>query len=411
MYTKNHQTLHMPQMKHYFQILPRLTTLFVGLIILLIPSTEAFGQQCTVGPAIDSVTVTASSYSIQSGGRVTIDAKALISYCTSQPPATVTTIYEGVSGDTSKPVLSNSHDATAFAIYDTPPLTQNTSYWARVTATAGTYPTSVKDSNTVTIAVAQAATNPIDDARFFVRQQYLDFLNREPDQGGFDFWTGLITACKDDAQCVNSKRVTVSAAFFIEQEFQLTGNYIYRMYKAAYGQGHSPSYAQFTPDRARINPDANQIEASKQAFADLFVQRPEFLAMYPTTMAPDVFVGKLIDVVRAETNGAVDLSSKRGDILNTLQTSGRGSAVRKVAEDASFQSAEYNKAFVTMQYYGYLRRDYDDAGYGFWLDVLNNRVKNNYRGMVCAFITSAEYQYRFSSVLTRNDSICGQIGQ
>jgi hypothetical protein len=27
-------------------------------------------------------------------------------------------------------------------------------------------------------------TNPIDTAAFFVRQHYLDFLNREPDQAG-----------------------------------------------------------------------------------------------------------------------------------------------------------------------------------------------------------------------------------
>src|ERR1043166_5831983 len=30
------------------------------------------------------------------------------------------------------------------------------------------------------------APNPLDDANFFVRQQYVDFLNRAPDQGGFD---------------------------------------------------------------------------------------------------------------------------------------------------------------------------------------------------------------------------------
>lgn len=257
---------------------------------------------------------------------------------------------------------------------------------------------------------AQPTMNPIDVTPFFVRQQYADFLNRAPDDGGLAYWSNLITSCSPtDEQCINSKRVTVSAAFFIEQEFQLTGNYVYRMYTATYGQ--RPTYAQFMPDRARINPDASQIEASKQQFADLFVQRAEFLAKYPATMTPDAFIDGLIATVKTETNGAVDLTSQRATLLSTLQTSGRGSAVRQVAETTAFQSAEYNKAFVTMQYFGYLRRDPEDGGFNFWLDVLNNKVANNYRGMVCAFITSAEYQDRFSSVITRNDSVCGQIGQ
>lgn len=127
-------------------------------------------------------------------------------------------------------------------------------------------------------------------------------------------------------------------------------------------------------------------------------------------MQPGAFIDQLIATVKTETSGAVDLTSQRANLLNTLQTNGRGSAVRQIAEDAAFQNAEFNKAFVTMQYFGYLRRDPEEGGYNFWLDVLNNKVANNYRGMVCAFITSAEYQDRFSSVRTRNDSICGQIG-
>lgn len=45
--------------------------------------------------------------------------------------------------------------------------------------------------------------------------------------------------------------------------------------------------------------------------------------------------------------------------------------------------------------FGYLRRDPDEGSYNFWLDVLNNHQPNNFRGMVCAFLTSREYQERF----------------
>jgi len=92
-----------------------------------------------------------------------------------------------------------------------------------------------------------------------------------------------------------------------------------------------------------------------------------------------------------------------------IQHKSRSRIMRFVADDPSFREAEYNRAFVLMQYYGYLRRDPDEGGYQFWLNVLNTRVSGNFRGMVCAFINSEEYQKRFSSVRTRTDSVCAGI--
>jgi hypothetical protein len=72
------------------------------------------------------------------------------------------------------------------------------------------------------------------------------------------------------------------------------------------------------------------------------------------------------------------------------------------------QISQYNPAFVLMQYFGYLRRNVDQGGYDFWVDIVNNQQPNNYHGMVCAFITSTEYQLRFGSVVTRSNADCGQ---
>jgi hypothetical protein len=56
---------------------------------------------------------------------------------------------------------------------------------------------------TAILTIADDATepsqNPIDDPSNFVRQHYHDFLNREPDQSGFDFWVGNFTPCGSDA--------------------------------------------------------------------------------------------------------------------------------------------------------------------------------------------------------------------
>src|SRR5690349_10855625 len=68
-----------------------------------------------------------------------------------------------------------------------------------------------------------AATNLIEDAQLFVRQHYLDFLNREPDPAGLDFWTKEITNCGADQVCRELKRISVSTAFFLSIEYQNTG--------------------------------------------------------------------------------------------------------------------------------------------------------------------------------------------
>ena len=260
--------------------------------------------------------------------------------------------------------------------------------------------------------------NPIDDPQFFVRQQYLDFLSREPDGGGLAYWTNEITQCGKDTACIHRRRIGVSAAFFIEQEFQETGYFVYRFYKASFNR--PPNYTEFTSDRSRVM-DGSSGEASKQVFADEWVQRPAFVAAYPTTMSNTEVVNKLFD--------SAGLTASRYDPLRQQEilamNAGRSRALvlRDVIEIPDFktvpnpndpryselkQLSQYNPAFVLMQYFGYLGRNVDSAGYAFWLDVVNNREPNNYRGMVCAFITSTEYQLRFGSAVTRSNADCGQ---
>ncbi|HZI85593.1 MAG TPA: TIGR03118 family protein, partial [Pyrinomonadaceae bacterium] len=133
-------------------------------------------------------------------------------------------------------------------------------------------------------------TNIIDDAQFFVRQQYLDFLNREPDAGGLAFWTSQITACGSDQACIDRKRVDVSGAFFLSIEFRETGFLAIRTHRAAFGatgatgQTVAPVlYGSFIPDTQALQKDFifgapgadAQLEANKVAYFNDFVTRPE----------------------------------------------------------------------------------------------------------------------------------------
>jgi hypothetical protein len=247
----------------------------------------------------------------------------------------------------------------------------------------------------------QPTTNPIDHARTFVRQHYLDFLSREPDSGGLDYWTDQINQCGTDLTCIRSRRIGVSGAFFVELEFQRTGSVVYRLHKASYGT--RPSYAQFMPDRSQLV-DGPQLPATTLAFANTFVRRPEFLVAYPDSMTAAAYVNKLYDTAQVMNNPV-----QRQQAIDALiaGTKTRAQVLLDLTEINEFKQREYNPSFVLMQYFGYLRRDPDQGGYDFWVDIINNREPNNYPAMICAFLTSAEYQQRFSAVVTSFNSQCG----
>ncbi|PYS40353.1 MAG: hypothetical protein DMF71_13455, partial [Acidobacteria bacterium] len=415
-----------------------------------------------------------------------------------------------------------------------------------------------------------SATNPIDDPTFFVRQHYLDFLNREPDTAGLTFWVNTITSCGADAQCTAVKRINASAAFFLSIEFQNTGYLVYLTHKAAntIPIGVTPPgvpvlFGTFEKDTQALQKDFvfgqagadAQLEANKVAFFNDFVTRPEFVNKYPATLTNAQYVDALlanagigtsdfsvnltnaqevpprfpttvggarrpnsfgnarfvinagetamtmistinnIDVTGSQTadvnddlvaahihagatvqpgvNGPVvwgffgspnndntpddrvvtpfvggvgatftgkwDAPEGNGTTLTaqlpniragrayinfhttqfgggeiradfpatqafrdslvnglTAATETRATVLRKIAEPPFVAATEFNNAFVLMQYYGYLRRDADNAGFAFWLNKLNSFGGNFVNAeMVKAFITSSEYRQRF----------------
>lgn len=258
-------------------------------------------------------------------------------------------------------------------------------------------------------ADAVLSANPLDTAEFFVRQQYVDVLGREPDAAGFNFWSDRILDCASDADCIRSRRIAVAAEFFIHQEFQQSGAFIYNLYSGSLSR--RPAYGEYAIDRQQVV-GGPHLEAEKQAFAESFVQRGEFIQKYQMNSTAAGFVDALLTNLR-QTSGA-ELSSQRDSLIaryNTgaNQAESRSFVLRDVTENAAVRDANYNAAFVLTEYFGYLRRDPDQEGYNFWLNVLTNRVPDNYHAMVCAFLTSAEYQQRFSSVVAHTNVECQPV--
>ena len=79
--------------------------------------------------------------------------------------------------------------------------------------------TNVHSLNYTTCAGTSATNNPIDGSRYFLQKLYWDFLGREFDQDGLNYWRFNITQCAFDMNCVGTKRVDVARAFFYSGEF------------------------------------------------------------------------------------------------------------------------------------------------------------------------------------------------
>lgn len=238
--------------------------------------------------------------------------------------------------------------------------------------------------------------NVIDTADYFVRQHYLDFLGREPDESGFTFWSDQILSCGSDVACRERRTINVSAAYFLSIEFQQTGGLVDGLYRASFNR--PPTFGEFMPDTAIVAHDvvvgradwAQILEANKQAFVVAWVDRPGFRAAYDG-LSNAAFVDTLI------AHTGVSFDGNRDALVSALDGgTSRAVVLRQIVENDGFTRAKANRMFVMMEYFGYLRRDPDEDGYQFWLNKLNQFGGNFEQAeMVKSFIVSGEYRDRF----------------
>ncbi|HKO95920.1 MAG TPA: S8 family serine peptidase [Pyrinomonadaceae bacterium] len=232
--------------------------------------------------------------------------------------------------------------------------------------------------------------NPLDDNDFFIRQQYIDFLGREPDPGGLAGWRNVLVNCGITI-APPCDRVEVSAGFFRSEEFQSRGYFIYRFFSAV---GRIPVSEDFYPDFAKVSGflTADQLEANKAAYVNEVMARPDFQTKYGSTLNnPTAYVEALLQTV------GLPAHPSRQSWINTLNASNttttRGQVLRQLVESVEVYNKYYNEAFVIMQYFGYLRRT-ADASYLSWINTMN-QSNGDYRTMINGFMNSSEYRRRF----------------
>ncbi|MEO8436648.1 MAG: CHRD domain-containing protein, partial [Pyrinomonadaceae bacterium] len=296
----------------------------------------------------------------------------------------------------------------------------------------------------------QLLWNPLNEPVYLVTQHYYDFLGRLPDPGGLNFWLNELTVCGTSVQCLRDRSVGVSNAFFYEQEYQQTASFVFLLYRAAYGDAQPfpnpdpgnvteanklPRYLTFVRDRAQVV-GGSELAATQQALANAFVQRPEFVTKYPLSLATGAqFVDAVLATIQS-ASGVTLAMADRDALITHFNNGGRGLVMFHLANDywngcdrlnppqsapcvpagfgaavdnRVFIDAEYNRSFVYSQYSGYFRRDADIGGFLFWLNQVSQAPPRNVakqHAMVCAQITSAEYQFRFGDTAPRTDAEC-----
>jgi hypothetical protein len=265
--------------------------------------------------------------------------------------------------------------------------------------------------------------NVVDDTRTFVRQQYHDFLNRDADVAGLNFWADNIDQCDDPArkptgqtvaQCKQVMRINTSAAFFLSIEFSQTGGLVQAFYAAAFDRPKSlPSYLEFIRDTQAVGRGVvvgegdwqQKLNANRDVFMKDFVMRPEFVGLYPTVDSPAAYINKLYlhAVGRQPTTDELEQAiNEFGGSLNAEDAGARARVLLCVTMAQDVDGEVHRRSFVQMQYIGYLRRNANELpdtnfdGYDFWLQKLN-QFNGNFidAEMVKAFIESGEYRARF----------------
>jgi subtilisin family serine protease len=286
--------------------------------------------------------------------------------------------------------------------------------------------------------IPRSFMNPTDNTDFFVSQHYRDFLSREPDTGGDIYWIDQLAGnvsnnpapCAiGDALCLLNRRIIVSNSFFYSLEFQQAGAYAFRLYRVAFGNtqpfpiidSSNQAVANTLPDYAHFNPDSQLVVGGSNLtqeqidLANAFVQRTEFTNKYPASLTLDQFVTAILSTVQSDSGA--DLTALHSALV---ALGSRGAVLYRIANDdlqggnggfnnRALIDAEYNRAFVYVQYTGYFRRKPDMGGFVFWLGQVSSsplRDPAKQLKLVCAQITAQEYQHRFSTIAIYNNTNC-----
>lgn len=233
---------------------------------------------------------------------------------------------------------------------------------------------------------AEGAVNPLDDAQFFVRQQFVDILGRDPEPDELFALVKKLNECPaGDATCT---RESVSASLLLSDEHQNNAQLIYGLYKAALGR--APEYREFVRELHEIASD--QQSGVEQTDEDRKARVREYVAQWLAATERQArktdreFVNSVV--------GNAGLKPAAGSALLgglTRKEKTRAEVLLDVLGVTEVKDKWRNETLVLAHYFTYLRREPDADGYGHWLE----EAKKVPMSLISGFVNSAEYRQRF----------------
>jgi hypothetical protein len=227
----------------------------------------------------------------------------------------------------------------------------------------------------------QESTRRVTPKNLFLRQQYLDVLNREPSGSEAEQLAARARDCKGETDCVLNQVIAEHLNLLRSKEFQDTAGFIFNLYRLTFNR--APSYEEWERDRKRLG------DVGAHSFAEEWVARSEFLTLYPQSSSNSDYVGKLIQNNARASRAALLEGLEKGKLT-------RGSVLAEIVRSSPAITQDHG-AFVAACYFIYLKRDPDPEGYAYWLQTLKSGP-NAEAAMLRGFVYSDEYRARFGQL-------------
>jgi hypothetical protein len=255
-------------------------------------------------------------------------------------------------------------------------LTQGQTFYIAVTAYDNAIPANESGYSYEVSGVATDPGTPLNDTGEFVKQLYRDFLNREADPGGLQFWVNMIdSGAMTRAQIIDS--------FFWSEEFGLRIAPIVRLYFASFLT---------IPDYAELQYWIDQYINGQplDSISDAFATSQEFQQWYGT-LSNEQFVTLVYQNVLGRSPDPGGSAYWVGQLNSGALT--RGQLMLWFSESTEYKGMVGIEVFVTMMYVGILGRSPDQGVFDYWVGYLDRG--NSEYSVIDAFLNSQEYANRF----------------
>ncbi len=213
------------------------------------------------------------------------------------------------------------------------------------------------------------------NAQLFVMQQFRDFLGREGEVSGLNYWVSFLAT--------GGTREQVTAGFIGSSEFYNAYAPVARLYFADFLR---------IPDYAGLTYWAGQLRTgtSLAAISEAFAASPEFVSRYGG-LDNTQFVTQVYQNVLGRAPDPAGLAYWAGQLNGGTLT--RGQLMVGFSESAEYGASIANEVYVTMVYAGMLRRAPLPGGFSFWVSYLD--AGNSQLSLIASIIATSEYHSRF----------------